>query len=197
VWYASNLKRTPPNRRRHPGRGLSQTLQNCSNSEAASFAEQHLGEWQGLNRAAFMCEPGRHRGWAANLVCARIYDPAPGRRKLYGPLRQPRTRCDRAHHTEHAGKDVIAVGHGGTIKAAIGLGARQPAGQKASPLPSTIATVTRSITLTSDGHQGWRVPMVNQQPVDRRMPRITPCISRPDRKSPPPATGLRSTLSHH
>ena len=66
-------------------------------------------------------------------------------------------------NVEHAGKDVIAVAHGGTIKAAIGLAL---GGQPERGLAFTIdnCSVTRLDYLASSAHSGWRVPMVNQQP---------------------------------
>jgi broad specificity phosphatase PhoE len=64
---------------------------------------------------------------------------------------------------ECAGRDVIAVGHGGTIKAAIGLAlGNQP--EKGLAFTIDNCSVTRLDHLASDGHQGWRIPMVNQQP---------------------------------
>jgi alpha-ribazole phosphatase len=64
---------------------------------------------------------------------------------------------------EQAGRDVIAVAHGGTIKAAIGLAlGNQP--EKGLAFTIDNCSVTRLDHLASDGQQGWRIPMVNQQP---------------------------------
>ena len=66
-------------------------------------------------------------------------------------------------NAEHAGKDVIAVAHGGTIKAAIGLAlGDQP--EKGLAFDIDNCSVTRLDHLASAGHSGWRLPMVNQQP---------------------------------
>src|SRR5712692_5125618 len=66
-------------------------------------------------------------------------------------------------NAEHAGRDVIAVAHGGTIKAAIGLAlGNQPERGLAFTIDN--CSVTRLDHLASSGHSGWRVPMVNQQP---------------------------------
>ena len=64
---------------------------------------------------------------------------------------------------EAAGKDVIAVGHGGTIKAALGLAL---GGEPAKGLAFDIdnCSVTRLDHFASAGHANWRLPMVNQQP---------------------------------
>jgi len=64
---------------------------------------------------------------------------------------------------EHAGKDIIAVAHGGTIKAAIGLAL---GGLPDKGLAFTIdnCSVTRLDYIESGDHAVWRLPMVNQQP---------------------------------
>ena len=64
---------------------------------------------------------------------------------------------------EAAGRDVIAVGHGGTIKAALGLAL---GGEPAKGLAFDIdnCSVTRLDHFASAGHANWRLPMVNQQP---------------------------------
>ena len=64
---------------------------------------------------------------------------------------------------EQAGRDIIAVGHGGTIKAAIGLAL---GGQPDKGLAFDIDnfSVTRLDHFASAGHSNWRLPMVNQQP---------------------------------
>jgi len=66
-------------------------------------------------------------------------------------------------NAEHAGKDVIAVGHGGTIKAAIGLALDgQP--EKGLAFDIDNCSVTRLDHFASTGRSVWRLPMVNQQP---------------------------------
>ena len=64
---------------------------------------------------------------------------------------------------EHAGKDVIAVAHGGTIKAAVGLAL---GGQPERGLAFDIdnCSVTRLDHFASQDRSNWRLPMVNQQP---------------------------------
>jgi broad specificity phosphatase PhoE len=66
-------------------------------------------------------------------------------------------------NVEQAGKDVIAVGHGGTIKAAVGLAL---GGQPERGLAFDIdnCSVTRLDHFASAGIGNWRLPMVNQQP---------------------------------
>ena len=66
-------------------------------------------------------------------------------------------------NAEQAGRDIIAVAHGGTIKAAVGLAlGDQP--EKGLTFDIDNCSVTRLDHFASAGHHGWRLPMVNQQP---------------------------------
>ena len=156
VWYASNLKRTHQTADAIWSAGFPKP---AKLQHEVAFAEQHLGEWQGLNRAAFMASRPIEVG---SYWFAPIDDPAPGGESFMDLYNRVCGAIERIN-TEHAGKDVIAVGHGGTIKAAIGLAlGNQP--EKGLAFTIDNCSVTRLDHLTSDGHQGWRVPMVNQQP---------------------------------
>jgi broad specificity phosphatase PhoE len=66
-------------------------------------------------------------------------------------------------NVEHAGRDVIAVAHGGTIKAALGL-ALGDAPEKGLAFDIDNCSVTRLDHFASAGRSVWRLPMVNQQP---------------------------------
>src|SRR3977135_1501087 len=89
-------------------------------------------------------------------------DPAPGGESFMDLYDRVRGAIERIN-TEHAGKDVIAVAHGGTIKAAIGLAlGNQP--ERVFAFTIDNCSVTRLDHLSSNGHSGWRIPMVNQQP---------------------------------
>ena len=80
-----------------------------------AFAEQHLGQWQGTNRAAFLASRPAGSNWFAD-----IDEPAPGGESFMDLYRRVRGAIERIT-AEQGGRDVIAVGHGGTIKAAVGL----------------------------------------------------------------------------
>jgi alpha-ribazole phosphatase len=58
---------------------------------------------------------------------------------------------------------VIAVGHGGTIKAAVGL-ALGGLPEKGLAFDIDNCSVTRLDHFASAGRGNWRLPMVNQQP---------------------------------
>jgi alpha-ribazole phosphatase len=155
VWYASSLKRTHQTAEAIWSAGFPKP---ASMPHEAAFAEQHLGEWQGLNRAAFFASRPIEVG---SYWFAPIDDPAPGGESfmdLYNRVRGAIARIN----VEHAGSDVIAVAHGGTIKAAIGLALGQP--EKGLAFTIDNCSVTRLDHLASADHSGWRIPMVNQQP---------------------------------
>src|SRR6202451_587953 len=107
VWYASNLMRTHQTADAIWAAGFPKP---SAMPHVAAFAEQHLGQWQGMDRAAFLARPPVGSHWFAD-----IGEPAPGGESfmdLYNRVCGAIGRID----VEHAGHDVIAVGHGGTIK---------------------------------------------------------------------------------
>ena len=154
VWYASNLKRTHQTADAIWAAGFPKP---ASMTHEALFAEQHLGEWQGMNRAAFLASRPIGSSWFAP-----IDEPAPGGESFVDLYNRVRAAIERIN-VEHAGRDVIVVAHGGTIKAAIGLAlGNQP--EKGLVFDIDNCSVTRLDHLESAGRSGWRLPMVNQQP---------------------------------
>jgi broad specificity phosphatase PhoE len=156
VWYASNLRRTHQTAEAIWATGFPKPE---NMTQEAALAEQHLGQWQGLNRAAFFASRPVAVG---SYWFAPIDEPAPGGESFLDIYNRVKGAIDRIT-VAHAGRDVIAVAHGGTIKAAVGVAL---GGQPEKGLAFTIdnCSVTRLDHLASDGHSGWRIPMVNQQP---------------------------------
>ena len=154
VWIASNLKRTHQTAEAIWAAGFPKP---AAMSKEAGFAEQNLGEWQGMNRAAFLASRPIGSHWFAD-----INEPAPGGESFMDLYRRTNSAIER-YSLEHAGKDVIAVAHGGTIKAAVGLAL---GGQPERGLAFDIdnCSVTRLDHFASEGGSNWRLPMVNQQP---------------------------------
>jgi broad specificity phosphatase PhoE len=156
AWVASNLKRTHQTAAAIWKAGLPQPE---AMTHDADFAEQHLGEWQGLNRAAF---------WASRAPSAagNWFGPpderAPGGESFVDLCERVERGIARMNAT-HPGKDIIAVAHGGTIRAAIahalGLG---PGSGMAFWIDN--CSVTRLDHVALDGQSAWRVGMVNHQP---------------------------------
>ena len=154
VWYASSLKRTHQTADAIWDTGFPRP---ATMAKEAAFAEQHLGQWQGMNRAAFLASRPVGSHWFAD-----IGEPAPGGESfmdLYNRVSRAIARIN----LEQAGEDVIAVAHGGTIKAAIGLAlAGQP--EKGLAFDIDNCSVTRLDHFASLSLSSWRLPMVNQQP---------------------------------
>src|SRR3569833_2581199 len=127
----------------------------------AAFAEQNLGRWLGMNRAAFLASRPIGSNWFA-----AIDQPAPGG-ESFMDLYNRVTSAIAGITADHAGRDIIAVGHGGTIKAAVGL-ALGGLVEKCLAFDIDNCSVTRLDHITSDEVSGnistWRLPMVNQQP---------------------------------
>ena len=154
VWFSSNLKRTHQTADAIWAAGFPKPL---AMPHVAAFAEQHLGQWQGMNRAAFLASRPTGSHWFADIDV-----PAPGGESFMDLYHRVKGAIERIN-VEAAGKDVIAVGHGGTIKSALGLAL---GGEPAKGLAFDIdnCSVTRLDHFASAGHVSWRLPMVNQQP---------------------------------
>lgn len=154
VWYASNLKRTHQTADAIWAAGFPKP---ASMPHEKAFAEQHLGRLQGMNRKAYVASLPAGTDWLTG-----IDEPAPGGesfRDLYDRTCGAIERITR----EQAGRDVIAVTHGGTIRAAVALAL---GGQLDKGLAFDIdnCSVTRLDHVASESHAVWRLPMVNQQP---------------------------------
>jgi len=154
VWVASNLMRTHQTAQAIWAAGFPKP---AHMAQEAAFAEQHLGQWQGMNRAAFLASQPAGRHWFA-----AIDEPAPGGESFMDLYNRT---CGAIEHinAEQAGRDVIVAAHGGTIRAAIGLAL---GGQPGKGLDFDIdnCSVTRLDHIASEGYNAWRLPMVNQQP---------------------------------
>ena len=154
AWYASTLKRTHQTADAIWAAGFPKPSEM---PHVKDFAEQHLGEWQGMNRAAFLASRPVGSHWFA-----AIDEAAPGGESFMDLYNRTCAAIERIN-AERAGRDVIVVAHGGTIKAAVGLAlGGQP--EKGLVFDIDNCSVTRLDHIASAGHTGWRLPMVNQQP---------------------------------
>jgi alpha-ribazole phosphatase len=154
VWFASNLKRTHQTAEAIWAAGFPKP---SAMPHLPALAEQHLGEWQGMNRAGFLASRPAGSNWFAP-----IDEPAPGGESFMDLYNRVRGAIERIN-LEHAGRTIIAVAHGGTIKAAVGLAlGNQP--EKGLAFDIDNCSVTRLDHLANSGHSSWRLPMVNQQP---------------------------------
>src|ERR1700744_5954148 len=84
-------------------------------TQEAPFAEQDLGEWKGMNRAALLASRPAGSNWFAAIDV-----PAPGGESFMDLYNRVCGAIERIT-VAHAGRDIVPVAHGGPIKAAIGL----------------------------------------------------------------------------
>ena len=154
VWYSSNLMRTHQTAAAIWAAGYPKPAEM---PWEAALAEQHLGQWQGMNRAAFIASRPVGSSWFAD-----INEPAPGGESFMDLYNRTRRTIERIN-AEAAGQDVIAVAHGGTIKAALGL-ALEGQLEKALSFDIDNCSITRIDHFASPERTVWRLPMVNQQP---------------------------------
>jgi len=161
VWVTSNLVRT------------TQTAAAILAADPAKFAgvepravpalaEQHLGEWQGLERKAFYAARGvgTHALWFAPA------DERPPGGESFADLVERVAPAIEQLNREHGGKDIVAVTHGGTIRAALGL-ALGLSPQTALAFSTENCSLTRLDHLSASGAGLWRVVAVNRRPWSR------------------------------
>jgi alpha-ribazole phosphatase len=154
VWYASNLKRTHQTADAIWAAGFPKPSEM---PYVNAFAEQHLGQLQGMNRAAFYASLPVGSHWLT-----AVDEPAPGGESFMDLYNRACGAIGRIN-AEQAGRDVIVVAHGGTIRAAVALAlGGQP--EKGLAFDIDNCSVTRLDHLSSANYTGWRLPMVNQQP---------------------------------
>jgi alpha-ribazole phosphatase len=127
------------------------------------LAEQHLGEWQGTDRRAFYeaRRIGTHTLWFAGA------DERPAGGESFADLTARVFPAIERVNEEHVGRDIVAVTHGGTIRAALALALAVPL-QTALAFTVDNCSVTRIDHLAIDDAPGlWRVVAVNHRPWSR------------------------------
>jgi len=123
--------------------------------------EQHFGEWQGLTYAELAERNGNlwPRFWLAPA-----HEAPPGGESFVQLLRRAQPAIARLSR-EHAGREIIAVTHGGTIRAAIALALEL---EPERALSLTIDNLSLTRIEHFPGHNAahpWRVTAVNHPPV--------------------------------
>ncbi len=122
--------------------------------------EQHFGDWQGMTHEAFAAQRNAtpHRHWSVPA----FIQPPNGENfvNLIGRVTPTINRLSE----EYAGRDIIAVTHGGTIRAALSLALRlDPETALAFATQNLGITRLDLITDRADG-SAWRINAVNQPP---------------------------------
>ena len=123
--------------------------------------EQHFGEWQGVTYAELAERNGNQ--WPRFWLAPAHHAP-PGGESFVALLARAHPAILRLSD-EHAGRDIIAVTHGGTIRAALALAL------DLAP-EATLAVSIDNLSLTRIEHfpganaaHPWRVATVNQSPA--------------------------------
>jgi alpha-ribazole phosphatase len=163
VWVTSNLVRTKQTADAILAADQSGRFAGIATQAVPDFAEQHLGEWQGQERKAFYAarKVGTHTLWFAPA------NERPRGGESFEDLMQRVVPAIERLNAEHRGKDIVAVTHGGTIRAALGFALALPP-QAALAFSVENCSVTRIDHLTAGGGDGlWRVVAVNHRPWSR------------------------------
>jgi broad specificity phosphatase PhoE len=166
IWLTSNLIRTQQTAAAvltaAPAR-----FQGVKPVAIPEFAEQHLGAWQGLERKPFYAlrKVGTETLWFAPA------DECPPGGESFAALTERVGTAILQLTEEHQGRDIVAVTHGGTIRAALGL-ALGLTPQAALSFSVENCSLTR-LDYTG-GRQGlWRVVCVNHRPWQHRAANAT------------------------
>ncbi len=162
VWVTSNLRRTHETAAAIIRAGLPGPLPipGPDAIEMADLAEQDFGHWQGLTYEELQESRAGdfHRFWHAPA-----HEAAPGGESFATVIE----RVSRAIHRlvdSHPGRDIIAVVHGGTIRAALALAlGLDPEAALAFTIENCSITRIDRIDGPGMGH-GWRVVTVNRPP---------------------------------
>ncbi len=160
VWISSPLKRTL-----ETAEALAEAMREGGAEPPApivepNLIEQDFGEWQGLTYAEIDATLGeaKHTYWFAPA-----YRTPPGGESftaLAGRVGAAIRRLTEAH----AGHDVIALGHGGTVRAALAL-ALDLDPETALRFAVDTLSLTRIDRVAQPGEAAaWRVVVVNQPP---------------------------------
>ena len=143
VWYASNLKRTHQTAEAIWAAGFPKPADDAAGSRLRRTASRPMAGHE--PRRVPRQPAGRQQ-----LVC-RHQRARARRREFHGPLSTASAAAIERINAEQAGRDVIAVAHGGTIKAAVGLAlGGQP--EKGLAFDIDNCSVTRLDHFASAGH---------------------------------------------
>jgi broad specificity phosphatase PhoE len=159
VWLTSNLKRTHQTANAILSAMAREDRIEGEPTQVPDFAEQHLGEWQGMNRAEFFA--GR-----AHLNHPFWFGPSserpPGGESFDDLVARVAPAIEK-FSDEYLERDVIAIAHGGTIKAAISH-ALKLSPEAGLAFACDNCSVTRLERLSSGPESLWRVISINHRP---------------------------------
>ena len=162
VWATSTLRRTHETAAAIVRAGLPgpDPIPGSEALALADLAEQNFGAWQGLTYEELRrSRAGEfHRFWHAPAHLA-----PPGGESFVAMMARVARAIQRLV-AEHPGRDIIAVAHGGTIRAALALAlGLEPEAALAFTIENCSLTRIDRLDGPGQGH-GWRVVTVNRPP---------------------------------
>lgn len=164
IWVTSHLRRTQ--------RTAASIAAEMAAPIAASpliepdLAEQHFGNWQGMTNAELAArrDGAWHRFWLAPA-----HEAPPGGESFAAVVERV-SGAVRRLSAAHAGRDIVAVTHGGTIRAALALALNlDPEQALAFSVDNCALTCIDHIAGTAGSHapagtDAWSVRLVNALP---------------------------------
>jgi broad specificity phosphatase PhoE len=162
VWVTSDLRRTHETASAIVRAGLPgpRPIPGPAVAAMADLAEQNFGEWQGLTYDELHRSRNGdfHRFWHAPA-----HEAPPGGESFVAVIERV-SRAIREIVAAHAGRDVIAVAHGGTIRAALAVAlGLDPEAALGCMIENCSITRIDHIDGPGRGHL-WRVVTVNRPP---------------------------------
>jgi alpha-ribazole phosphatase len=160
VWVTSNLARTRQTAAAILAAAADGRHAGVEPLAIPDLAEQHLGEWQGMERKPFYAarKVGTHALWFGPAD-----ERAPGGESFVDLVGRVRPVIERLT-VEHRGRDIVAVTHGGTIKVALAVALGLDPQAALSFLVEN-CSITKLDHLQPEGAPGlWRVAAVNHRP---------------------------------
>jgi broad specificity phosphatase PhoE len=157
VWLTSNLARTHQTARAILAAGDFENAQELKQDQ--DLAEQHLGDWQGLDRRTFLMDRKQEPD---SFWYAEAEERAPNGESFLDLVTRVRAAIERAN-AAYRGGDIVAVAHGGTIRAAIAIAlGLPPRGGFAFMIDN--CSLTRLDHYHGQQGSGWRVTTINHRP---------------------------------
>ena len=162
VWVTSDLRRTHETASAIIRAGLPgpDPIPGSGSIVMAELAEQHFGEWQGLTYDELQLSRAGdfHRFWHAPA-----HEAPPGGESFTAVIERVSSAIHRLVEA-YPGCNIIAVAHGGTIRAALALAlGLDPEASLAFTIENCSITCIDRIDGPGMGH-GWRVVTVNRPP---------------------------------
>jgi alpha-ribazole phosphatase len=157
VWVTSHLQRTLQTAQAILAASGLETLPTIHREK--DFAEQHLGDWQGLDRREFLMNRTQEPD---SFWYASADERAPNGESFVDLVARVAAAITRITQS-HQGSDIVAVGHGGTIRAAITIAlGLPPRGGFAFMIDN--CSLTRLDHYQGQSGAGWRIKAINHRP---------------------------------